>query len=159
MSRYNEAEILATWSHVNEGTLIFETEGKHANKQTVEIRTRDIHGEFDGQTRRIATSDLFQCYWTEDTKAALDSAKRSAKRQLKTKNSDAAAERMRDLDSMFRAQVELCKVDIPRIEKAREELAKAEASLQAVEGVKVAAEAKPAKAKATASEAAADLGL
>jgi len=155
--RYNETEILATWTHVNEGSLQFDTEGSHANKQTVEIQTRGIDGQFDGDTRRIATSDLFQCYWTVETKDALDRAKRSIKRQLKTKNSDTAAGRMRNLDSVYRAQVELCKVECVRIETARAELAKAEASLQAVEGVAVSSKAKVAKPSTKDATAALDL--
>lgn len=155
--RYTETEIAATWTHFVDGSLQFETEGLHANKQTVEIKTRGIDGELDGDTRRIATSDLFQCFWTVETKEALDKAKRSIKRQLKTKNSDAAAQRMRNLDSMYRAQVEFCKVECVRIEAARAELAKAEASLVAVEGVAVAPAAEVAKPSTEAAAAA--LGL
>jgi hypothetical protein len=120
---FTNIEIIAAWKHVVPDTLVSETEGLHAKKQTVEIRTRDIHGEFDGQTRRIATSDLFQCFWTADTKVALDAAKRSAKRQLTTDRAQAASDRLQTLDSMWAAQSQLCNLDHPRIHEARAKLA------------------------------------
>lgn len=122
--RSNEAEILATWNHVVPGTLRYDEDGLHANKQTVEIQTRDIHGAKDGQTRRIATSDLFQCFWTEETKDRLDRAKRSAKRKLSTKSRDEGLASLEALDTVEAAQVANCKTPgHPRIVKARAVLA------------------------------------
>lgn len=42
------------------GSLRFETEGKYANKQTVERVCADDQGLGDQHTFRLATSDLFQ---------------------------------------------------------------------------------------------------
>ena len=118
--RSSEEEILATWSHVIPDTLRYDEEGKHEGKQTVEIRTRDIHGKPDGQTRRIATSDLFQCFWTEETKDALDKAKRSAKRKLATKSRDEGVASLAALDTVEQGQVDNCRTPgLPRIVKAK----------------------------------------
>lgn len=139
--RSNEAEILATWNHVVPKTLRYDEEGLHANKQTVEIRTRDINGQPDGKSRRIATSDLFQCFWTEETKDHLDRAKRSAKRKLSTKSRDEGLESLAKLDTVEAAQVACCKTPgHPRIVKARAAIAEAKAKLDAK------AEAVPTKA-------------
>jgi len=120
--RHTETEITTMWSHVVPGTLRFDEEGSHANKQTVEIRTRDMFGELDGNTRRIATSDLFQCFWTRETKAELDKAKRSRNRMLKAGKE--LADRLVGLDSVEQAQVALCLApNHPRIRVAREKLA------------------------------------
>ena len=120
---FTNTEILAAWKHVVPDTLRFDTEGHHAKKQTVEIRTRDTQGAYDGQTRRIATSDLFQTFWTTDTKVALDAAKRSAKRLLTTSKAEGAGERLSGLDSVWKARDELCLLDHPRIREARAKLA------------------------------------
>jgi len=120
--RHTETEITTMWSHVVPGTLRFDEEGSHANKQTVEIRTRDMFGELDGNTRRIATSDLFQCFWTRETKAELDKARRSRNRMVKTGKE--LPERLLSLDSVEQAQVALCLApNHPRIRVAREKLA------------------------------------
>lgn len=76
----NADQIRAKYPHAIVETLRWDAT---ANKQKVTIRTRDASGEFDGNTREIATSDLFQCFWTEDTKKALDKAKAKAKRAAK----------------------------------------------------------------------------
>lgn len=120
---FTNTEILAAWKHVVSDTLRFDTEGLHAKKQTVEIRTRNVHGDFDGQTRRIATSDLFQSFWTAETKVALDAAKRSNKRLLATDKAAAAGDRLATLDSVWKARDELCLLDHPRIREARAKLA------------------------------------
>ena len=51
----------------------------HRNKQVCQINTVGVDGQPDGKTRWIATSDLHQCFWTVETKKALDAAKRNAK--------------------------------------------------------------------------------
>jgi hypothetical protein len=60
-----------------EGSVRFETDGKYEGKRTVEIRCYqllvaeedgsgyDWGDDFNGETRRIATSDLFQVFGTE----------------------------------------------------------------------------------------------
>lgn len=118
--RHTEDTVRATWSHVVPDTLRYETEGHHANKQTVEINTRDEFGQPDGRTRRIATSDLFQCFWTVEAKDRLDKRKRSVKRQLRA-GKEGAAEAMEALDSVARARVETCLLDPthPRLTEAQ----------------------------------------
>jgi hypothetical protein len=76
----NADQITAKYPHAIVETLRWDAT---ANKQKVTIRTRGVDGEYDGNTREIATSDLFQCFWTEDTKKALDKAKAKAKRAAK----------------------------------------------------------------------------
>lgn len=82
MARYTEGTLKARHPHIVDGSLQWETGGKYKGKQTVMIKTRGIDGEFDGNTRRVATSDLHQVFWTEETKAALDRAKRSSKAKV-----------------------------------------------------------------------------
>jgi hypothetical protein len=65
-------------THIVEGTLRFD-HGR--NKQFVTINTRGIDGNYDGNTREIATSDLHQTFWTIETKAAIDAAKRKPTRR------------------------------------------------------------------------------
>jgi hypothetical protein len=77
--RLTEADLRVKYPHIVEGTLRYDTEGLHLNKQTVEIKTRGLDGQFDGKTRRIATSDLHQVFWTEDTKAEMDKERRRMK--------------------------------------------------------------------------------
>lgn len=67
-------------THIVPGTLRYDAS---ANKQKVTINTIDAQGNFDGQTREIATSDLHQCRTTEATKEAMDKAKRNAKAKAK----------------------------------------------------------------------------
>lgn len=74
--RLDEASLLAKHPHIVEGSLRYDA---MANKQKVTIQTRGIDGTFDGNTREIATSDLHQTFWTQETKDALDRAKRNAK--------------------------------------------------------------------------------
>lgn len=103
--RTTEEVLLAKWQHIVPGSLRFDTEGKHANKQTVEVQTRDLYGNPDGQTRRVATSDLHQCFWTVETKGQLDKARRSAKRKLSTKNRAEGEASLAQLDNPDKARV------------------------------------------------------
>lgn len=91
--RKSEADLLKRHPHMIEGTLTYisplgtcdnadiptELCTTHPNKQVCQIRTRGVDGQFDGKTRWIATSDLHQCFWTVETKKALDAAKRNQK--------------------------------------------------------------------------------
>lgn len=80
-TRLTEADLLAKGhTHIVEGTLRM---CPMSNKQKVTINTRDAEGNFDGNTREIATSDLHQCYWTQETKDAMDAAKRNMKAKAK----------------------------------------------------------------------------
>jgi hypothetical protein len=78
----SEAEIRAIHNHVIEGTVRFDPV---RNKQICEIKTRGIDGQFDGNTRTLATSDLHQTFWTVETKKALDKIRAKAKRAMKSK--------------------------------------------------------------------------
>lgn len=74
------SEIQSAHSHVVDGSVRFDTT---RNKQVCTIKTRGIDGQFDGNTRELATSDLHQTFWTVETKKALDKLKAKAKRANK----------------------------------------------------------------------------
>jgi hypothetical protein len=77
-----ESAIRNIHNHVIEGSVRFDP---IRNKQVCEIRTRGIDGQYDGNTRTLATSDLHQTFWTVETKKALDKLKAKAKRASKPK--------------------------------------------------------------------------
>ena len=78
-----EAQLIAKGhTHIIPGTLRYDA---IANKNKVTIHTRGINGEFDGNTREIATSDLHQTFWTVETKQLIDAAKRQANRSVKNR--------------------------------------------------------------------------
>jgi hypothetical protein len=77
-----ESAIRAIHNHVVEGSVRFDP---IRNKQVCEIRTRGIDGQFDGNTRTLATSDLHQTFWTVETKKALDKLKAKAKRSARAR--------------------------------------------------------------------------
>lgn len=158
--RHTETEITATWKHVVPNTLRFETEGHHANKQTVEIHTRDEYGQEDGNTRRIATSDLFQAFWTVEAKERLDKRRRSLKSQLRVGKSG-TNEAMAELDSVWRARTELCLLDPdhPRIAEARAKLAEESKVQERREERKADTELKVVESKPSVDEAAELLGV
>ncbi len=93
--RHTEASLIAKYGdRIVPGTVRFETEGVWAGKQTVEINTYavrvgpdgtldDPREDFDGNTRRIATSDLFQVFHTETTLAELRRSRAKESRQAK----------------------------------------------------------------------------
>jgi hypothetical protein len=76
----NEATIRTAHPHVIEGTVTFDP---IRNKQICVIKTRGIDGQFDGNTRTLATSDLHQTFWTVEVKKALDKAKNKANRHYR----------------------------------------------------------------------------
>lgn len=81
VKRLTEADLLSKGhTHIVTGTLRMDPV---SNKQKVTIQTRDANGNFDGNTREIATSDLHQCFTTEATKEAMDRAKRNGKAKAK----------------------------------------------------------------------------
>ena len=77
-----ESAIRAIHNHVIEGSVRFDP---IRNKQICEIRTRGIDGQFDGNTRTLATSDLHQTFWTVEVKKALDKLKAKAKRSARAR--------------------------------------------------------------------------
>lgn len=128
--RTTEDALLAAWSHVLPGTLRFEESGTHAQKQTVEVKTRDTHGAFDGNTKRVATSDLFQSFWTADVKDALVKARNKAKRSLvKAATREAALAELESLDSPERARAELGAAAPVKAKRVRKSKADAAAAL------------------------------
>lgn len=94
--RRSEADYIAKYPHIVEGSLRYEEEGTHAKKQTVEINTVGIDGKPDGNTRRIATSDLHQVFHTEEVAKEVKQAKRRAaaakRREVKKAEAEANAE-------------------------------------------------------------------
>jgi hypothetical protein len=66
--RLTEAQLVAKYPHVQLGTLRWETEGKHAGKQTVEAELAC------GHVQRVATSDLFQVKQCEACKKPVKKA-------------------------------------------------------------------------------------
>jgi hypothetical protein len=54
-----------------------------SNKVTVLINTRGVDGEYDGNTRRVATSDVHQVHHTPEVKKVLDRDRARAKRPTK----------------------------------------------------------------------------
>lgn len=89
-----EAEILKKYKNVTPGSIQREDSGTHAGKLTVEItckNKRKKEGSSEtyecGNTRRVATSDLFQVKLCEECVADLRLARR--RRKAKTKRADA----------------------------------------------------------------------
>ena len=89
--RLTEQALLAKYPHMVAGSLSWDAQ---LNKQVCTINTIGADGQFDGNTRRIATSDLFQVRHTEEVKAALDAAKRNAKAKAKRAERRATTEAM-----------------------------------------------------------------
>jgi hypothetical protein len=79
-------------SNIVEGSLRFEETGHHANKQTVEIKTVGVDGKPDGNTRRVATSDLHQVHSTEAVAEELKKAKRREAAKARREKVKAAME-------------------------------------------------------------------
>lgn len=93
-----ESAIRAIHNHVIEGSVRFDT---IRNKQICEIRTRGIDGQFDGNTRTLATSDLHQTFWTVETKKALDKLKAKAKRSARARlNPSLKVEKVEKVDAL-----------------------------------------------------------
>ena len=70
---------------VNPDSLRKETDGKYSGKFTVEINTVGLDGKPDGNTRRVATSDVFQVSHTDEV------AKQLRKQALRDKRHAKAA--------------------------------------------------------------------
>jgi hypothetical protein len=76
-ARLTEEALLAKYPHIVPGTLRFETEGKHALKQTVEATLAC------GHVTRIATSDLFQKKACDACKHPVKTPKPKAEKKVK----------------------------------------------------------------------------
>lgn len=59
--------------------------GKYANKLTVEINTLGVDGKPDGNTRRVATSDVFQVKHMPEVAAELAKTAAAERRKAKAK--------------------------------------------------------------------------
>lgn len=64
-----------------------------SNKVTVLINTRGVDGEYDGNTRRVATSDVHQVHHTPEVKKVLDRDRARTKRPSKLSKVEAALAR------------------------------------------------------------------
>jgi len=76
--RLTEEQLVEKYPHAIAGTLIFETEGHHAGKQTIEAMLAC------GHIARVATSDLFQVKACPDCKKASKVAKAETAEAKKT---------------------------------------------------------------------------
>lgn len=93
------AEFWGGKSNIVEGSLRYEETGHHANKQTVEINTIGLDGKPDGQTRRVATSDLHQVHHTEATAAELKKAKRRENAKRRREAAKAALAKVEEMEA------------------------------------------------------------
>lgn len=57
--------------------------GRHEGKLTVEVRTRNLDGDFDGKTLRVATSDVFQVSHQPEVLAELRKIRAAERRAAK----------------------------------------------------------------------------
>ena len=57
---------------------------KYGEKMLCKIRTRGLDGEYDGNERTVATSDVFQVHHTEEVAAALRKQRQAEKRAAKS---------------------------------------------------------------------------
>ena len=81
-----QAEAIAITKHGDKIVVGSAERDPVSNKITVLIRTRGIDGEYDGNTRRVATSDVHQVHHMPEVKKALKRANaksRTPSRQTK----------------------------------------------------------------------------
>ena len=74
VAKYGDKIVAGTVRRAPEGS-------KYGNKLLVDIRTRGVNGEYDGNTRTVATSDVFQVHHTEEVRAELKKAQRKSDAQ------------------------------------------------------------------------------
>ena len=90
-----EAKLVAKYGDkIVQGSVRRAPEGsKYGQKMLVDIKTRGLDGEYDGNTRTVATSDVFQVHHTEEVAAELRkqraAEKRAAKREAAPKSEKA----------------------------------------------------------------------
>lgn len=80
-----EAQLIAKYGDkIVPGSVRRAPEGsKYGRKMLVDIKTRGLDGEYDGNTRTVATSDVFQVHHTEEVKAELKKQRMAEKRAAK----------------------------------------------------------------------------
>lgn len=66
---YKEALVLYKHPHVIPGTMKLDAD---AGKMKVQIQTFGLDGKYDGDKRRVATSDLHQTFFTAKTREAVN---------------------------------------------------------------------------------------
>lgn len=96
-----ESAIRAIHSHVIEGSVRFDP---IRNKQVCEIQTRDVNGQFDGNIRTLATSDLHQTFWTVETKKELDRLKAKARRMSRPRKVSRSAKPNKGITTEWHAE-------------------------------------------------------
>jgi hypothetical protein len=85
-------------SNIVPNSLRYEEEGVHARKQTVEIYTIGLDGQLDGNTRRIATSDLHQVFSTEEVAKERKKANRAARAKARREAAKAALAKVAEME-------------------------------------------------------------
>lgn len=66
---------------------------KYGRKMLVDIRTRGLDGEYDGGTRTVATSDVFQVHHSDEVAAELKKLRLAEKRAEKAAAKPAKADK------------------------------------------------------------------
>jgi hypothetical protein len=95
--KLQQAELVAIAKH---GDRIVKDSAERApsGKITVLIRTKGLDGEYDGNTRRVATSDVHQVFHLPEVKKELAKAKAKERRGSKSvKQVDALKEKLREM--------------------------------------------------------------
>lgn len=80
-----EAQLVAKYGDkIVPGSVRRAPEGsKYGRKMLVDIRTRGLDGNFDGNTRTVATSDVFQVHHTEEVAVEMKKVRAAEKRASK----------------------------------------------------------------------------
>lgn len=88
-----EAQLVAKYGDkIVPGSVRRAPEGsKYGRKMLVDIRTRGLDGEFDGNTRTVATSDVFQVHHTEEVAVEMKKVRAAEKRAAKKSDEPAKA--------------------------------------------------------------------
>jgi hypothetical protein len=89
-----EAKLTAKYGDkIVPGTVRRAPEGsKYGRKMLVDIRTRGLDGEYDGNTRTVATSDVFQVHHTDEVAKELRKQRMAEKRAARKAEKEAAEE-------------------------------------------------------------------
>lgn len=85
-------------SNIVPNSLRYDEEGVHARKQTVEIYTIGLDGQLDGNTRRIATSDLHQVFFTEEVAKERKKQNRAARSKARRAAAKAALAKVAEME-------------------------------------------------------------
>jgi hypothetical protein len=88
-----EAQLIAKYGDkIVPGTVRRSTDPKYGSKLLVDIQTRGLDGEFDGNTRTVATSDVFQVHHTTEVAVELRKLRAKEKRAARRAEKEAAEE-------------------------------------------------------------------